>query len=223
MRYRLEIEPELAKAAPGYRVMLVEADVENGQTPAELTEAIAQWGRDIMKVMEMGDIKNRPGIASTREVYKRLGKDPNRYRPSHEQMMRRFFKEQGLYEVSALVDAGNLLSLMSGYSVGVFDAEKVEGDVLKVGVGKAGEPYEGIGRGPLNIEGLPVVRDSAGGIGTPTSDNMRTRVDDSTRRIVMTLHIFREDLPVEETEALVKHLLTTYCHATGIETQIYSA
>ncbi len=29
----------------------------------------------------------------------------------------------------------------------------------------------------LNIEGLPVYRDSLGGIGTPTSDNERTKID----------------------------------------------
>ena len=30
-----------------------------------------------------------------------------------------------------------------GYSIGGFDADKFEGDTLTLGVGKAGEPYEG--------------------------------------------------------------------------------
>ena len=37
-----------------------------------------------------------------------------------------------------------------------------------------------IGRGLLNIEGLPVFRDSVGGIGTPTSDNERTKLSEDT-------------------------------------------
>ena len=67
--------------------------------------------------------------------------------------------------------------LSKDYSIGGFDADKFVGDTLTLGVGRAGEPYEGIGRGLLNIEGLPVYRDAEGGVGTPTSDNERTKND----------------------------------------------
>ncbi len=223
MNTSLEISPELAAAAPGYKVILIEAEVANGPTPEALTDAINTYGAGLTEVMEISDIARRPGIAATRAVYKRLGKEPNRYRPSHEQMMRRFFKGQGLYTVSALVDTGNLLSLMSGYSVGVFDASKISGDKLTVGVGREGEPYEGIGRGPLNIEGLPVVRDASGGIGTPTSDNERTKTSPDTRSIVVTIHIFGEDMPLDSTLALAQDLLATYCSASTFEYSIITA
>lgn len=223
MRYKIEISPEIAEAAPEYRVILFEAEVKNGETPEQLTELIRQWGENIVSVMDISDINKRPGIASTRAVYKKTGKDPNRYRPSHEQMMRRFFKGQGLYTVSALVDAGNLLSLMSGYSVGVFDADKIEGNTLTVGIGRPGEPYEGVGRGPLNIEGLPVVRDDAGGIGSPTSDNERTKTSLETRTIVVTIHIFGDDMPLDETIALAEKLFSEYCGATAIDHAVFSA
>lgn len=220
MKFDLTIEKRVADAAPGYKVILLEADVKNGETPAELTAAIEKWGEDIVSVMEISDVNKRPGVASTRAVYKALGKEPNRYRPSHEQMMRRFFKGQGLYTVNALVDAGNLLSLMSGYSVGVFDADKVAGNTLSVGVGNAGEPYQGIGRGDLNIENLPVVRDSIGGIGTPTSDNERTKVELATSRIVVTIHVFGEDIPVDDTIALASSLFERFCEGSEIEWKI---
>lgn len=223
MKTSLEISPELAAAAPGYKVILIEAQVANGPTPEALTTAINNYGAGLTEVMEISDIARRPGIAATRAVYKRLGKEPNRYRPSHEQMMRRFFKGQGLYTVSALVDTGNLLSLMSGYSVGVFDASAVIGNRLTVGVGREGEPYEGIGRGPLNIAGLPVVRDEAGGIGTPTSDNERTKTGPATDSIVVTIHIFGEDMPLDSTLALARDLLVAYCDASSFEYSIITA
>lgn len=217
---RLTIEPRFAGIAPDYRVVLMTADVTNGPTPAGLTAAITRYGESLTSLMEIADIARRPGIAATRAVYKALGKEPNRYRPSHEQMMRRFLKGQGLYEVSALVDTGNLLSLLTGYSVGVFDAAKIEGAELTVGVGRPGEPYEGIGRGPLNIENLPVVRDAAGGIGTPTSDNERTKTSEDTTRIVVTMHAFGPDMPLEEAAGLARHLFTLYCGATDITIDI---
>ena len=71
------------------------------------------------------------------------------------------------------MDLINLVSLKTRYSIGGFDADKVEGDVM-LGVGKADEKFEAIGRGMLNIEGLPVYRDDIGAIGTPTSDEERT-------------------------------------------------
>ena len=76
------------------------------------------------------------------------------------------------------------MSIDYGYSVGCFDYDKIQGNDIVLGVGRAGEPYEGIGRGVLNIEGMPVYRDSAGGIGTPTSDNERTKMSLATTRML---------------------------------------
>ena len=72
-----------------------------------------------------------------------------------------------------------------GYSIGGFDADKIRGPRLTLGIGRAGEPYEGIGRGALNIENLPVYRDEEGGIGTPTSDHERTKLSLDTRNILI--------------------------------------
>lgn len=222
MNHSLSIEPALRAAAPGYKAVLIEAEVTNGPVPEGLSKAIAEFSEGLRAVTEIPDIAHRPGIAATRKVYKALGKEPNRYRPSHEQMMRRILQGKGLYEVSALVDAGNLLSLMSGYSVGVFDADKVQGQELRVGVGREGEPYTGIGRGPLNIAGLPAVRDAVGAIGTPTSDNERTMTGPDTKRIVVTIHAFGPEMPLEETIALARRLFEEYCSATAFEAQVVS-
>lgn len=90
-----------------------------------------------------------------------------------------------LYQIDTLVDLINLASIAYGYSIGGFDADKFSGDTLTLGVGREGEPYEGIGRGMLNIAGLPVYRDAIGGVGTPTSDNERTKIDINTRRVLV--------------------------------------
>ena len=82
-------------------------------------------------------------------------KDPNRYRPSSEALRRRILRELPLYKVDTLVDLINLVSIRSGYSIGGFDADKIAGGSLVLGVGREGEIYHGIGRGELNIAGLP--------------------------------------------------------------------
>ena len=76
-----------------------------------------------------------------------------------------------------------------GYSIGAFDADKFVGDILTLGIGREGEPYEGIGRGMINIAGLPVYRDAIGGVGTPTSDNERTKVSLETTNLLVLLMV----------------------------------
>lgn len=126
-------------------------------------------------------------IFATRQAYKRLGKDPNRYRPSAEALRRRILRGLPLYKIDTLVDIINLVSIRSGYSIGGFDADKIVGG-LELGVGKEGEVYHGIGRGELNIAGLPVYRDGVAGVGTPTSDEERTKIEMSTTSLLMILN-----------------------------------
>lgn len=207
--------------APDYRMIQIEADVEAGDTPAGLTDEIDMFAESMRQVMEIADINRRPGIAATRAAYKRFGKDPNRYRPSQEQMSRRILKNLGLYVVNNLADAGNLLSLKCGCSLGVFDRDKIEGDTITLGRGEHNEPYTGIGRGELNIEGLPVIRDAAGGIGTPTSDNVRTAVSNDTRRILVTINIYgNADMTDAEIDAEARRLFTNYCSAGNIQSRV---
>ncbi len=99
----------------------------------------------------------------------------------------------------------------------------MQGSALRLGRGCAGEPYEAIGRGQLNIEGLPVWRDAAGGIGTPTSDNDRTKMSETTSRLLMTVNIYGpSEMDSEAFEALLERLLTAYAGAREITTHSYS-
>lgn len=215
---------EFKSLAPDYRMLQIEADVKAAPTPEPLTLEINRFAESMAQVMEIADINRRPGIAATRAAYKRFGKDPNRYRPSQEQMSRRIVKGLGLYVVNNLADAGNLLSLKCGCSLGVFDRDKMEGDTITLGRGQHEEPYIGIGRGELNIENLPVIRDTRGGIGTPTSDNVRTAVGDDTRRILITVNIYgAADMTDAEIDAEARRLLTAYCSADDIISRINRA
>ncbi|MDE6682210.1 MAG: hypothetical protein K2J87_02145, partial [Muribaculaceae bacterium] len=148
--------------------------------------------------------------------------DPNRYRPSQEQLMRRIVRGLGLYYVNNLVDAGNLFSLLTGCSVGCFDADKISGAVLTLGIGKEGEPYHGIGRGELNISGMPVFRDDKGGIGTPTSDNERTKLELGTTRLLVTVHLFNPEIRIGDVVDLFTRIFTTFGNATNIRYSIYT-
>lgn len=153
----------------------------------------------------------------SREAYKRCGKDPGRYRPSAEALRRRLMRGIPLYQIDTLVDLINLVSLRTGHSIGGFDADKIQGTHLELGIGKAGEPFEGIGRGVLNIEGLPVYRDSFGGIGTPTSDHERTKMDLGTTHILAIVNGYNGKDGLQEAVEMIQTLLRNYTESDGGE------
>lgn len=178
------IGEEIRQRCPEFKGIAVLASVRNTAFDEALWAEIDHFIDEYRNTYTADSIKQMPSIEATREAYKRCGKDPSRYRPSGEALVRRTLKGHDLYRVSTLVDLINLASIRYGYSIGGFDADRIEGHVLTLGIGRPGEPYEGIGRGPLNIEGLPVYRDEMGGIGTPTSDNERTKLSLQTTRLL---------------------------------------
>ena len=181
---RIEVSSELMERCPEFVGAAVIADVQNSPSSAALWAEIDHFIEEYRSRYTVDSIKEMPAIQATREAYKRCGKDPSRYRPSSESLIRRTLKGNDLYRVDTLVDLINLASIAYGYSIGGFDADKIQGEQLVLGIGTEGEPYEGIGRGPLNIAGLPVYRDSLGGIGTPTSDHERTKLTLGTTRLL---------------------------------------
>lgn len=216
-----KFDPIIAEKAPDYKLIAVEADVKSEETNDDLWHEITSFAESFRECHEMAEVNKRPGIAGTRQAYKAFGKEPNRYRPSTEALCRRFVKGLELYRSLALIDLVNLLSVACGHSIGGFDADKIEGDMLTLGVGREGEPYEAIGRGMLNIACLPVFRDAIGGIGTPTSDNERTKITGDTRRLLLTINIYNPEMADEEIIAMTRRLLEQYADATNITFKTY--
>lgn len=214
------IDKRIVDVCPGMRVGLIRANVQNTPTGDELWQELELAARDVVSRYELLGINKRPAVAATRRVYKHFGKDPNRYRVASEALCRRLIRGLGIYRLTTLVDLINLVSIRSGYPISALDADKLEGDSLSLGIGEEGEYYEGIGRGQLNIAGMPVYRDAKGGVATPTSDEERTKITELTTRVQININGYAEEMPMAECVDWVVTLLKKYAMATDIETQI---
>ena len=216
------VSQEIENVCPGFVGAAVEAQVVNSAYCAELWDEIHALEARFRKELTTESLKNLSGIAATRRVYKACGKDPSRYRPASEQLIRRMLQGKELYQIDTLVDLINLASIAYGYSIGGFDADKFVGDTLTLGIGREGEPYEGIGRGMINIHGLPVYRDAQGGVGTPTSDNERTKIDINTRHLLVLINGYDGNRDrVAENAQYILDLLSKYCQCTGGKYTLY--
>lgn len=209
----ISVSNEIKAVCPEFAFSAIQCRVKNSPYNEELWREIKEFSEKFASETALNQVNKLPNIVETREVYKKLGKDPNRYRPAGEALCRRIVKGIPLYQISTLVDLINLVSLKSGYSIGGFDADKIEGN-LTLGVGKAGEKFEAIGRGLLNIEGLPVYRDNIGGIGTPTSDEERTKITLETTNLLVIINGYSGKKGLAEVTEYTKELIKKFCPLT---------
>ncbi len=212
----VEISTRIREACPQLALAVLACNVQNNETSSAFWLEMEAEIEQIKTTYSLEEINKRPEIAATRKVYKTLGKDPNRYRPSAEALCRRIIREIPIYKVSTLVDIINLVSIRSGFSIGGFDAEKIQG-AIRLNVGTTEDEFEAIGRGKLNVEGLPLYRDEVGGIGTPISDNERTKITDTTTKLLMVINGYSGENGLQEAIDLSTSLLNKYAELTSQE------
>ena len=182
----IEIATDFAAAGVAVGLGWVVAEVAVAPSGAALDDALDAAVTAAAGRLEGERAQDWPAVAATRAAYKALGKDPARYRPAAEALLRRVAQGKGLFAVNNVVEVNNLLSLETGFSIGSYDLATLEPPLL-LRRGRPGEVYEGIGRGALNLDGLPVFVDARGPFGSPTSDSARSMVTTATGRVLMVL------------------------------------
>lgn len=212
----IEISDSIRNVCPEIRLGVISCELNNSPSNADLWLQIEQEVNTIRQNFKLDEINKRKEIRATRLVYKSLGKDPNRYRPSAEALCRRIVRDLDLYRVNTLVDIINFVSIRSGFSIGCFDLELIKGN-LSLGVGNENEEFEAIGRGQLNISGLPIYRDTIGGIGTPTSDSERTKIGEGSTHALIIINDYAKSPNLEIAVNHTLDLLKKYANLTRYE------
>jgi len=122
--------------------------------------------------------------AAVRRMYKRVGLDPTKTRPSSEALLRRVRRGDELPRINSLVDIINWCSLESRLPFGLYDADRIEG-LVRLRLGQPGEQYPGIRKEVVHVAGRLVLADDQGPFGNPTSDSARTMVTTATTRALV--------------------------------------
>lgn len=201
------ISPELLKS--GLRPVVV-----HWTASAEEPGAGSAWLKDAMLAAVKDAIQpDRPAdaaVARCKDALRVLGRNPNRYRISSDALLRRARKDGELPSISPAVDCNNLISVSTGWPVGCYDAASLRGDV-EFAIGKDGEHMDTLGKGRMDISGLPVLSDASGPFGSPVSDSVRTSVNGSCPSVWYAVYAFE---PADR-EALVRVALWG-CRIAGL-------
>ena len=127
-------------------------------------------------------------MAAVRTMYKRVGLDPTKTRPSSEALLRRVRKGDELPAINSLVDIINWCSLETQLPFGLYDLDRIRGAVT-LRIGRPGEEYEGIRKAAVHLEGRLALVDDDGPFGNPTSDSARTMVTTATTRALVVIFV----------------------------------
>lgn len=130
------------------------------------------------------NISEIPGIANSRSLFRSIGMDPTKHRPSSEALLRRALKGKDYFSINTLVDIGNWCSLDFLLPICVYDTDKTEGN-FKVRLGKEDESYLGHNNRQVNLHNRFLVADKNGPFGSPITDSIRTAVDTNTKNVIL--------------------------------------
>lgn len=150
-------------------------------------------------------------IETYRAELQRLGRNPNRYRISSDALWRRCLRDGAVPSILPLVDLNNIISIRTGWPVGCYDADLIDGQAV-LRLGGEGEIMPTLGKGDFDIHRLPVLADATGPFGSTISDSVRTAVTETARRAVMVVYGCGEG-----DEAALANLVAGECAAAGVE------
>ena len=218
----ISITEDFAAAGVPVTLACVQARVAVDKGSATLGQALRLEAELRVESLADAPVSEVPAIAAARRAFKALGKDPSRYRVSAEALMRRLAQSKALYRINTVVDTNNLISLHTGLSAGTYRVEALA-PPLVLRKGGAGETYEAIGRGPFNLEGLPVLADAQGPFGSPTSDSERSMITLDAEAVLMVLYAFGNGPGLARALEFAADCLTSYCHAREVETALITA
>jgi DNA/RNA-binding domain of Phe-tRNA-synthetase-like protein len=138
---------------------------------------------------------------AVRTMYKKVGIDPTKTRPSNEALLRRVRKGDTIPRINSAVDIINWCSLEFQLPYGLYDSSKIQGNVT-MRLGLEGEKYAGIRKDDVNVGGRITVVDDAGPFGNPTSDSARTMVTPAATELLVIVYAPNE-IPRSQLERVV--------------------
>ena len=151
--------------------------------------------------------------AAVRTMYKRVGLDPTKTRPSNEALLRRVLKGGSIPRINAMVDVINWCSVEFQLPYGLYDASCIRGNVT-MRLGRDGEEYAGIRKDVVHVAGRIAVADDQGPFGNPTSDSSRTMVTTETTDVLVVVYA-PAAVAVSQLERVLQATADRIAHACG--------
>lgn len=176
-------------------------DVAVADSPKMLQGRINYFVEKLRLDYELSRLTDVEGIAEWRSCFKQLGIDPSRYRPSSEALLRRLLQGNPFFWINSAVDVNNFFSVLYALPCGIYDQDKLDGDVL-CRIGQADDRYEGLNGREVHMEGKLLLSDATSAFGSPIVDSTRSCVTEASRNLMQVI-FFHEQLSTAKKDEIL--------------------
>ncbi|WP_226682422.1 B3/B4 domain-containing protein [Sutcliffiella horikoshii] len=188
-------------------------DITVGSSPQMLKGRIRLFQESLHLDLEDKEMKDISGVAEWRSVFKKTGTDPSRYRPSVEALYRRIKKGQFLEPFNSAVDLNNFFSLKYEIPFGIYDADKIIGDVT-IAVGDETASYEGLNGREIKLSKMLHASDGEGPFGSPFVDSRRTAISEESTTALHVVY-FKPSMESDECQEMLAAISDMFLQVHG--------
>lgn len=199
----IQISSKIKSQIPDFKVgCITYHDIVIGDSPQMFQGRLKLFQESIMFDFDTKELTDFPGLKEWRSVFKKLGIDPSRYRPSSEALYRRLKKQEYIPYIHSAADLNNFFSLQYEIPSGIYDLETISGQIT-VDIGAEGDGYEGLNNRFINMGDKLLTRDKKGPFGSPITDSKRTAVTRDTTSAIQLLYL-KPSMSVKEGKQLLQ-------------------
>ncbi|MBT2700250.1 hypothetical protein J7E79_23060 [Bacillus sp. ISL-40] len=212
----IQLSQELFEQIPNFKLGIIEyKDIVVGESQQMIKGRLQMFQESIYFDLENKNVTELSGIQEWRTIFKKIGKDPNRYRPSVEALYRRVQKQNYLTSVQSAIDINNFFSLQYQVPIGIYDLDLIKGRV-SIRLGMVGEEYNGLNGRINSLNRLIVSCDEQGPFGSPFVDSDRAPVTFATKNALQIIYL-RPSTDVENAMKLTESLMNMFTKLHGGE------
>ena len=214
-RLEILIASEISELIPDFKIGFIHYhDITVSESPQMLKGRLQFFQELIFFELNDKKITDFPGILEWRQIFKKTGKDPNRYRHSAESLYRRVQKQNFLQTIHSAIDLNNFFSLQYQIPIGIYDQDKIHGDSITLRLGKEGEAYRGLNGRDNTLQRLIVSSDVKGPFGSPFVDSERSAVTENTKHAIQIVYL-QPSLSEASAEKMVSSLANMFTQVNG--------
>ncbi|MGN4127378.1 B3/4 domain-containing protein [Lysinibacillus sphaericus] len=199
---KVSLNPTLNTQHPELKIGIIHyTKIVVAQSPQMIKGRMQLYQENLYLEMQETSVTERAGIAEWRQLWKKLGADPNRYRHAAESLMRRISKQNYLTPFQSGVDLNNFFSLQYEIPIGLYDLSFLKGNV-EIALGNEETGYEGLNGRFNSLNNILYSRDEEGAFGSPFVDSRRTAVSETTTNALQIFYL-RPSLSDNQSEELL--------------------
>ena len=212
----IQVSTEIPAQIPDFKIGVIEyRNIIVGESPQMVKGRLQLFQESIYFELEDKQVTDLPGIKEWRTIFKKTGKDPNRYRHSTEALFRRVQKQNYLSPINSAIDINNFFSLQYQVPIGIYDVDQLTGPVV-IRIGKENEEYIGLNGRKNSLENLILSSDKNGPFGSPFVDSDKAPVTVHTKNALQVIYL-RPSISVEEAGRLTESLMNMFTQIHGGE------